>query len=403
MKNSEFLVKIAEIIIEILKEIRQNNQSLSKENLVEYLGKNEKFEKLFSEYGCNECIDGIALKLLKVLEDLRGVFPDEQLNGYREIFKNGTTDEKRSTFIDFVLNLIERLENTLGAFEKVKSLIKDIAINLEETTNLLNDSFDKSLNIVQSTINNDKTIINDIEGTVNEIDKAQSIEILKLDLSKKLNEINKKIRETLKEREDFVTYASEKKEDINSLKTSFKSKSEEIEVIKQQLEQYKKQVIKDFLTGLYNRKYFEEMLEKCIDAYKRYGQKFSLLFIDIDDFKKINDTLGHIAGDFVLQYIANILKKNTRKLDLIFRYGGDEFVVLMPNTTLKKAKFVAERIANAIKNTVFKYKSSNVSLTVSIGMEEIKDEYTGKEVLEMADKKMLKAKTMGKDKVVSEL
>lgn len=403
MKKSEFLIEIAEIIIEILKEIRQNNQSLSKENFVEYIGKNENFEKLFSEYGCNECIDEIALKLSKVLEDLRGVFPDEQLNGYREIFKNGTSDEKRSTFIDFVLNLIERLENTLGAFEKVKSLIKDIAINLEETTNLLNDSFDKSLNIVQSTINNDKTIINDIEGTVNEIDKAQSIEILKMDLSKKLNEINKKIRETLKEREDFVTYASVKKEDINSLKTSFKSKSEEIEVIKQQLEQYKKQVIKDFLTGLYNRQYFEEMLQKEIETYKRYGQKFSLLFIDIDDFKKINDTLGHIAGDFVLQYIANILKKNTRKLDLIFRYGGDEFVVLMPNTTLKKAKSVAERIANAIKNTVFKYKSSNVSLTVSIGMEEMKDEYTGKEVLEMADKKMLKAKTMGKDRVISEL
>ena len=257
--------------------------------------------------------------------------------------------------------------------------------------------------MIQANISQDKTLIVDIESTVNEIGSSQSFETLKKNLYEKLNSINFKIKEALKDKEDFVVYVNEKKDDIKLIKTSFKSKNDEFESIKQELEQYKKLVIRDFLTGLYNRQYFDEMLQGEIEVFNRYGQKFVLLFIDVDDFKEINDNLGHVAGDFVLQYLANILKKNIRKIDYAFRYGGDEFVILMPNTAFEKGKVVAERIVNSIKSTVFRYKSSNLKLTVSIGVEEMKEGYTATTILEMADKKMLKAKSIGKNMVVCEL
>lgn len=403
MNKSEFLAKLAEIIIEVLKEIRQNNQSLTKENFVKNLEKNEEFKVVFSKFSDEEIVNDVAINLLKTLNDLKSVLPGDLLDHYREIFEHGKIDEKKSAFIDLILKLAERLEKTLSSFSRVKSLIKDVALSLETTVEILDDSVDKSINMIQANISQDKTLIVDIESTVNEIGSSQSFETLKKNLYEKLNSINFKIKEALKDKEDFVVYVNEKKDDIKLIKTSFKSKNDEFESIKQELEQYKKLVIRDFLTGLYNRQYFDEMLQGEIEVFNRYGQKFVLLFIDVDDFKEINDNLGHVAGDFVLQYLANILKKNIRKIDYAFRYGGDEFVILMPNTAFEKGKVVAERIVNSIKSTVFRYKSSNLKLTVSIGVEEMKEGYTATTILEMADKKMLKAKSIGKNMVVCEL
>lgn len=403
MNKSEFLAKLAEIIIEVLKEIRQNNQSLTKENFVKNLEKNEEFKVVFSKFSDEEIVNDVAINLLKTLNDLKSVLPGDLLDHYREIFEHGKIDEKKSAFIDLILKLAERLEKTLSSFSRVKSLIKDVALSLETTVEILDDSVDKSINMIQANISQDKTLIGDIESTVNEIGSSQSFETLKKNLYEKLNSINFKIKEALKDKEDFVVYVNEKKDDIKLIKTSFKSKNDEFESIKQELEQYKKLVIRDFLTGLYNRQYFDEMLQGEIEVFNRYGQKFVLLFIDVDDFKEINDNLGHVAGDFVLQYLANILKKNIRKIDYAFRYGGDEFVILMPNTAFEKGKVVAERIVNSIKSTVFRYKSSNLKLTVSIGVEEMKEGYTATTILEMADKKMLKAKSIGKNMVVCEL
>lgn len=403
MNKSEFLAKLAEIIIEVLKEIRQNNQSLTKENFVKNLEKNEEFKVVFSKFSDEEIVNDVAINLLKTLNDLKSVLPGDLLDHYREIFEHGKIDEKKSAFIDLILKLAERLEKTLSSFSRVKSLIKDVALSLETTVEILDDSVDKSINMIQANISQDKTLIVDIESTVNEIGSSQSFETLKRNLYEKLNSINFKIKEALKDKEDFVVYVNEKKDDIKLIKTSFKSKNDEFESIKQELEQYKKLVIRDFLTGLYNRQYFDEMLQGEIEVFNRYGQKFVLLFIDVDDFKEINDNLGHVAGDFVLQYLANILKKNIRKIDYAFRYGGDEFVILMPNTAFEKGKVVAERIVNSIKSTVFRYKSSNLKLTVSIGVEEMKEGYTATTILEMADKKMLKAKSIGKNMVVCEL
>jgi two-component system cell cycle response regulator len=162
-----------------------------------------------------------------------------------------------------------------------------------------------------------------------------------------------------------------------------------------------KETVVDPLTGVYNKKFFYEMAQKEFEYFKRYGRKFSLVFIDIDDFKKINDKYGHLSGDMVLQEIAKILQKSVRKNDMVFRFGGEEFIVLLHGATSEKALSIAERIRREVANEEIKiYGDSKISVTISCGVaivnESIKDV---QELVERADIAMYKAKQSGKNRV----
>lgn len=116
--------------------------------------------------------------------------------------------------------------------------------------------------------------------------------------------------------------------------------------------QYKLATI-DGLTELYNHRYFQDTLRKQIDIARRYNQAFSLIIIDIDFFKKFNDTYGHQAGDAVLRQVAKILKNNSRATDYVCRYGGEEMTIILPNTSAEDALFNANRICKAVAETPF--------------------------------------------------
>ena len=109
------------------------------------------------------------------------------------------------------------------------------------------------------------------------------------------------------------------------------------------------QATRDWLTKLYNRRYFEETLADHMEAANRYDRQLSLVLFDIDDFKQINDTLGHEAGDEVLRQFANLLQSTARKADIVCRYGGDEFAVILPETDSSNAWKFAERIFKALE------------------------------------------------------
>ncbi len=150
----------------------------------------------------------------------------------------------------------------------------------------------------------------------------------------------------------------------------------------------------DYLTGLYNTRYFYQRLNQEKQRNQRYKDPFSLLYIDIDNFKHCNDVYGHQVGDQALQKFSKILKNELRKVDSAFRYGGEEFIVLLPRTEKKGAKKQAERIRKKIEDDLFpKYR-----ITVSIGVAQYRK---GKDVIEEADKAMYKAKRQGKNRVYS--
>lgn len=167
----------------------------------------------------------------------------------------------------------------------------------------------------------------------------------------------------------------------------------------------KRLVITDDLTGLYNQRYFYTQLTKEVERAKRHNRPLSLLLIDVDLFKEFNDTYGHWEGDFVLKKIGELLMKNVRDIDIAFRYGGEEFTVILPETNHEDAMIVAERIRKAVAQTLFypftlDGQPDIVSKTVSIGTTEFHQEDTLKSFLKRADNAMYQAKKSGRNVVV---
>jgi len=150
--------------------------------------------------------------------------------------------------------------------------------------------------------------------------------------------------------------------------------------------------IKDYLTGLFNYRYFNERIKEQINLFKRYGEVFSLLYIDIDGFKNCNDTYGHQKGDEILQSIGKIFRDNLRDTDSAYRIGGEEFVIILAHTSKEQARKVAERIREQVHQKLYPF----YKITVSIG---VADSKIGEEVVKIADEAMYEAKRKGKNRV----
>ncbi|QER41198.1 diguanylate cyclase [Thermodesulfobacterium sp. TA1] len=155
---------------------------------------------------------------------------------------------------------------------------------------------------------------------------------------------------------------------------------------------------RDFLTQLFNRFKLIEELKKEINRYERFHIPFSIILFDIDDFKRINDNYGHDKGDYVLKELARLMKENLRETDLPARWGGEEFVILCPNTTKEKAWFLAERIRKAVEGHKFE---GIDKLTISGGVVEYRSGIDLPQLLKEVDEKLYQAKKSGKNQIVS--
>jgi diguanylate cyclase (GGDEF)-like protein len=159
----------------------------------------------------------------------------------------------------------------------------------------------------------------------------------------------------------------------------------------------------DPLTGIFNRRYFENQLSKELQRASRYTHPLSILFLDIDQFKKVNDEFGHQTGDRVLQELCQVLERCLRSVDVIARYGGDEFIALLPETKKNSAKKTAERILKSVKNYDFFKDNLNVrELRVSMGVAAFPEDAGGTyELIKKADTALYQAKRGGGARVVA--
>jgi diguanylate cyclase (GGDEF)-like protein len=168
---------------------------------------------------------------------------------------------------------------------------------------------------------------------------------------------------------------------------------------KNEIEMLKKQVSRDGMTHLYNHHHFREILQREISRAERYKNPLSLIMADIDDFKAINDTFGHIVGDRVIKTVAGCLKQELRQSDYVARYGGEEFAVILPETEINGGSQVAERIREAIDSLRINHEDNSIHVTMSFGIFSLHpgEKISLDELIKKADSALYQAKNQGKN------
>jgi diguanylate cyclase (GGDEF)-like protein len=216
--------------------------------------------------------------------------------------------------------------------------------------------------------NTSKDIKHDSQQIVEEIDDTESEELKAIVLEFSLDLINK----------------------INKME-------EKIHSLEAELDKAYKELLIDPLTKVYNRKALEKDLKEILEKGKDRDLDLILAVVDVDNFKLINDKFGHLVGDFVLIKLAQIMKSLIRKNDKIYRYGGDEFIIVFNRSTLLNAQKSIERIVNKIARTALKYKEHIIKVTISAGLAEHKKGDTIESLIKRADEALYRVKTQSKN------
>ncbi len=162
-----------------------------------------------------------------------------------------------------------------------------------------------------------------------------------------------------------------------------------------------KMTIVDGLTEVFNKRYLMETLEKEISRARRHGRPLSLVMFDIDHFKRVNDTFGHLAGDHILKEVAQLATSRLRPDDVVARYGGEEFAVVLPETKRGGAVHIAELLREKVAEAQFEFEAEKISVTVSLGVSQLRSNATVTEFIKEADKLLFRAKNAGRDRVCS--
>ncbi len=173
----------------------------------------------------------------------------------------------------------------------------------------------------------------------------------------------------------------------------------EVDDLNLKIKELEQMALLDSLTRIANRRYIEIQLHSRLNEYKRFGWQFGLLFIDIDHFKKVNDQYGHDAGDKVLKMVANVLIKNSRSFDLAGRWGGEEFIVLVPNVNDSQLYTIAHKFKNLVAFSHLKINSATINVTVSIGATLSQPKDTLRSIIKRADRLMYESKKNGRNRV----
>jgi diguanylate cyclase (GGDEF)-like protein len=307
----------------------------------------------------------------------------------------------KKKLLELNLSLESKIEQEISKIKSILDAQDNIIIvtNKEQITNV-NKKFLDFFGILDfdKFVNGEKNIFDFFEEEFGFITKEKIIEQDSwINYIRNLHEIDRivKIKNALDEERIFAINVDyyENKEDYYVFSLT------DITKLKEKANLLEYQASHDKLTGLFNRNRFDEIYSKEIKRARRYNNDLSMIIFDIDDFKLVNDNYGHQVGDEVLKEISKIALNNVREQDISVRWGGEEFLVLLPQTSVEGAIAVATKIRIAIKEHTFT--SNSLNITTSFGVAQLLDEDDETKFISRCDKLLYEAKKTGKDKVVS--
>jgi diguanylate cyclase (GGDEF)-like protein len=348
-------------------------------------------------------------------------FIDDFKQSYQDILNTlrSTLDKKYAARMDTISNRIINAEDTQDISdvresifglvfvyiaetnqdrEKVNSFVRDVVDKILDIEAKLAFSHEQTSSLFSSNSGFETLLSSEMTGLKHSSDVATSLDDLKLQITQRLTSIEQALtQKQLKEK--AIKATAEKNRNI--FKAGFAKLKQELNKATQYSEQLEEKLNQDQLTGSFNRRAYDKKIQDEMERFLRYGTQFSLLLIDADKFKNINDRYGHAIGDKCLQEIIKRSLPLLRKNDMLARYGGEEFVVIMPETDAAGAKEAAEKIRQTIEKIEFLYKKETVRVTVSIGVTQVQDKDTShQQVFERADVAVYKAKEKGRNQVL---
>lgn len=257
------------------------------------------------------------------------------------------------------------------------------AAHPDEATDALNSKFELSL--VQELLNSLQELTVDVASNVDH----HSSRVAKISQTFDLNTVNDP-KIVLKVAKQLIDANKELQHDLMKAR-------DDIHIQKRLTQSYMNQACTDSLTTLPNRRAFEQELYRCREQWEQQKIPLTLILIDVDHFKRFNDYHGHQAGDVVLQDVASILEKTVGVMEIVCRYGGEEFGAILPGSTLEQGKICAERMRNAIADNTLNFDQSELRVTISTGLAQILEDEETADLVKRADKALYAAKNAGRN------
>lgn len=323
----------------------------------------------------------------------------QNLDLKRENLKTRLKQQLNGTNLSNVIDSLTEL--VVDAFnveqKRFKGFLQELTNQLQDFNVFLKSSSASREESAESSMQLEDAVKSDIEEIKNHMDKSKSIEELSLKVNHNLMAIGSRIKEyRLKEAQRDTEYQKE----LGQLQAKLHQSEQSAEEIKNLLNHQKYKINHDRLTGLPNRESYDEYIMEAFKLWKEQGKQFTLAVGDIDHFKQINDTFGHLAGDKVLKKIASIFNSSIRDNDYIARFGGEEFVLIFTEINSQGAFDIVEKLRRSIEECQFVYRDSDVDVTVSFGLTTILESDDIESLFMRADNALYKAKNVGRNRSI---
>ena len=314
----------------------------------------------------------------------------------RQLDSQFESTEQWKAVIENIAALINKSIGVLqGEKRELQAFIKKITDQLAEIDQYVRQSRQERIDTVNESSKLKDSVDNNVEAIKDTVNTADDIAQLKDDVQEHLSEIRKRVEEhqlAETEREEIS------KQGYAHIISELARTQKETLMLKEQLQESQQKMLRDPLTGLPNRLAYEERVAVEINRSKRNKAPLCLAMWDVDHFKKVNDNYGHDAGDRVLKLLAKIIVSRVRKVDMFARIGGEEFVLLMPDTAIEDALNLNNQLRQNLEDSGFHYKGSPCPITSSVGIATFEESDTPEQILLKADKALYTSKREGRNR-----
>lgn len=343
-----------------------------------------------------------ASLLLNLLEELPSQ-AGESVSSRYQLKKRIERAQQGEQLLQAAQDVLERVRSIFASIQnerrQVARFAQDIAMGLRE----MEEQILSSLEDTRRARRKDRLTFERLDQKVEEIQDTtlftRTLEELRKGVIKRLQSI-RRILERKRRRDEALT--AKVNRELGLLQRNLRQMKKEVDKAHRTAKELEQKALLDPLTGIFNRRALEQRLRQEFHRFKRYGQLFSLLLLDVDRFKLVNDRYGHTVGDQCLQRLVRLLQPVLRQSDFFARYGGEEFVLILPGTDSPGAHALGERIRSLVNTFRFSHQQNLIPLTVSIGVTQAQPPDGDHSVLfNRLDKALYEAKRRGRNCVVS--